>query len=69
MDRPWVKTVAEAKIIQSELRQQVIKSDCLGEIKHVAGVDIGYLIQENNNKQQQQRSLFLRDVNITCYKN
>ena len=42
MDHPWVKTVAEAKVIQSELRQQVIKSDRLGEIKHVAGVDVGF---------------------------
>ena len=39
---PWVKTVAEAKIIQSELRSQVIQYDRLGEVKHVAGVDIGF---------------------------
>ncbi|MEL7011511.1 MAG: deoxyribonuclease V [Cyanobacteria bacterium J06588_4] len=42
---PWVKTVAEAKVIQEQLRHQVIKSDRLGEVKYVAGVDIGF---ENN---------------------
>ena len=41
-DRPWVKTVAEAKIIQSQLREQVIKSDRPIKVKHVAGVDIGF---------------------------
>lgn len=42
---PWVKTVAEAKIIQEQLRHKVIASDCLAEVKYVAGVDIGF---ENN---------------------
>ncbi|MEO1691879.1 MAG: deoxyribonuclease V [Cyanobacteria bacterium J06631_6] len=42
---PWVKTVAEAKVIQEQLRPQVIKSDRLEEVKYVAGVDIGF---ENN---------------------
>lgn len=42
---PWVKTVAEAKEIQEQLRHQVITQDCLGEVKYVAGVDIGF---ENN---------------------
>lgn len=41
----WVKTVAEAKEIQEQLRDRVIDSDCLGEVKYVAGVDIGF---ENN---------------------
>lgn len=39
---PWVKTVAEAKVIQEQMRHQVIKSDHLGEVKYVAGVDIGF---------------------------
>jgi deoxyribonuclease V len=39
---PWVKNVAEAKIIQEQLRQQVVVSDCLGKIKYVAGVDVGF---------------------------
>ncbi|MEM6610711.1 MAG: deoxyribonuclease V [Cyanobacteria bacterium P01_C01_bin.72] len=39
---PWVKTVAEAKIIQEQLRHQVIKTDHLCEVKYVAGVDIGF---------------------------
>lgn len=42
---PWVKTVAEAKIIQEQLRHQVITADDLGVVKYVAGVDIGF---ENN---------------------
>ena len=39
---PWVKTVTEAKAIQEQLRLKVITSDCLSEVKHVAGVDIGF---------------------------
>lgn len=39
---PWVKTVAEAKKIQEQLKDRVIDSDCLGKVKHVAGVDIGF---------------------------
>ena len=39
---PWVKTAAEAKVIQLQLRDRVINSDHLGEVKHVAGVDIGF---------------------------
>ena len=39
---PWVKTVPEAKVIQEQLRHQVVTSDCLGEVKYVAGVDIGF---------------------------
>ena len=39
---PWVKTVSEAKLIQEQLRDRVITSDCLGEVKYVAGVDIGF---------------------------
>jgi len=39
---PWVKNVAEAKAIQEQLRHQVITTDALKEVKHVAGVDIGF---------------------------
>jgi deoxyribonuclease V len=39
---PWVKTVAEAKKIQEQLKDRVIDFDCLGKVKHVAGVDIGF---------------------------
>ena len=39
---PWVKTVAEAKEIQQQLRNEVVASDCLKEVKYVAGVDIGF---------------------------
>ena len=41
----WVKNVAEAKVIQQQLRHQVVTSDCLPKVKYVAGVDIGF---ENN---------------------
>ncbi len=39
---PWVKTVTEAKAIQEQLRHQVIDSDCLGKVRYVAGIDIGF---------------------------
>ena len=39
---PWVKTVAEAKEIQEQLRHKVVTSDQLNEVKYVAGVDIGF---------------------------
>ena len=39
---PWVKTVGEAKVIQEQLRHQVINTDELGEVKYVAGVDLGF---------------------------
>ena len=39
---PWVKTVAEAKLIQEELKTQVITQDCLGTINYIAGVDVGF---------------------------
>lgn len=39
---PWVKNVAEAKAMQEQLRHQVITTDTLTEVKHVAGVDIGF---------------------------
>lgn len=42
---PWVKTVAEARVIQEQLSSQVINSDDLVNVKYVAGVDIGF---ENN---------------------
>ena len=38
----FVKTVPEAKLIQEQLRDRVITSDCLREVKYVAGVDIGF---------------------------
>ena len=46
-NHPWVKTVAEAKIIQQQLQPKMIADDCLGEVKYVAGVDIGF---EDNYK-------------------
>ena len=47
LNHPWVKTVAEAKQIQQELQPKTIATDCLGKVKYVAGVDIGF---EDNYK-------------------
>lgn len=42
----WPKTVAEATILQNQLRSQVITTDQLGSVRFVAGVDVGF---EQNN--------------------
>ena len=47
LNHSWVKTVAEAKEIQQQLQPQTIASDCLGKVKYVAGVDLGF---EDNYK-------------------
>ena len=39
---PWEMTPAEARQIQNELRNQVISQDQFGDIKTVAGVDLGF---------------------------
>lgn len=39
---PWVKTVAEAKVIQEQLKTGVVTQDCLGKVNYVAGVDVGF---------------------------
>ncbi len=39
---PWDITPAEARQIQNKLRDQVIHEDQFGEIKTVAGVDLGF---------------------------
>ena len=41
----WVTNVAEAKLIQEQLKDRVITHDALEKIKYVAGVDVGF--QEN----------------------
>lgn len=38
----WPTTPEEATIIQNQLRNQVVKQDRLGDIAHVAGVDVGF---------------------------
>lgn len=38
----WPLTAEEAIVIQQELRQEVITTDQLGEVKYVAGVDVGF---------------------------
>ena len=39
---PWEMTPAEARQIQNELRNEVISQDRFGDIKTVAGVDLGF---------------------------
>lgn len=39
---PWVLTVEEATAIQQQLRQEVVTIDQLGEVRWVAGVDVGF---------------------------
>lgn len=46
LDHRWDVSPQEAVAIQERLRGAVITSDNLGEIRHVAGVDIGF--EENN---------------------
>ncbi|WP_036476964.1 deoxyribonuclease V [Myxosarcina sp. GI1] len=38
----WVNNVTEAKVIQEQLRDRVVREDCLSEVNYVAGVDIGF---------------------------
>ncbi len=38
----WPTTVAEAVSIQEQLSEHVITDDRLGEVRHVAGVDVGF---------------------------
>lgn len=40
---PWDVSPQEAIAIQERLRQSVIRQDKLGRVRHVAGVDIGFL--------------------------
>ncbi|MEQ6341695.1 MAG: deoxyribonuclease V [Gammaproteobacteria bacterium] len=43
---PWDVTSEQAVAIQQQLRKEVITEDRLGEVRHVAGVDVGF---EQNN--------------------
>lgn len=43
---PWDVTSKQAIAIQQQLRKEVITEDRLGEVRHVAGVDVGF---EQNN--------------------
>lgn len=38
----WTLTVEEATAIQNQLSREIITSDQLGEVKYVAGVDVGF---------------------------
>lgn len=47
LNHSWVKTVTEAKEIQQQLREQIIITDKVKEVRYVAGVDVGF---EDNYK-------------------
>ncbi|NJM88145.1 MAG: deoxyribonuclease V [Hydrococcus sp. RU_2_2] len=38
----WAQTIEEATAVQQELRHLVIQEDKLGEVRYVAGVDVGF---------------------------
>lgn len=42
LDHPWDVSPAEARGIQEALRGRVIREDCLGQVRRVAGVDVGF---------------------------
>lgn len=42
MSHPWDVTPAEARAIQEQLRDRVLRQDRLGDIRRVAGVDVGF---------------------------
>jgi deoxyribonuclease V len=42
-EHPWQVTPAEAMAIQERLRPVVVTEDDLGPVRHVAGVDVGFL--------------------------
>lgn len=39
---PWQVTPAQAIAIQKELADKVVASDDVGEVRYVAGVDVGF---------------------------
>ncbi len=39
----WVTTIKEAREIQQKLRSQVIAENKLGEVRYIAGVDVGFV--------------------------
>lgn len=39
---PWTLTPKEAAALQEELCYQVVREDRLGEVRHVAGIDVGF---------------------------
>ncbi len=38
----WPRTIADARALQEALRGRVVTVDRLGEVRHVAGVDVGF---------------------------
>ncbi|MFQ5995160.1 MAG: deoxyribonuclease V [Acidiferrobacterales bacterium] len=38
----WPRTVTDARTIQESLRGKIVRSNKLGKIKYVAGIDVGY---------------------------
>ncbi|MEA5467285.1 deoxyribonuclease V [Spirulina sp. 06S082] len=50
IEHNWSPTEAEAKQIQADLRDRVIKSDSFTEIRYVAGVDAGFEKDDSTTK-------------------
>jgi deoxyribonuclease V len=41
-EHPWDLTPSAAAALQQELARQVIRTDQLGDVRHVAGIDVGF---------------------------
>jgi deoxyribonuclease V len=50
IEHNWSPTEAEAKTIQAELRDRVIKSDRFTQVRYVAGVDTGFNKDDSTTK-------------------
>lgn len=46
MTENWATTVAEARLVQEQLKNRVIVKDNFGTVKYVAGVDVGFKDKE-----------------------
>lgn len=42
LNHPWPQTAEEATAIQQQLKSQVVTEDRLGEVRYIAGVDVGF---------------------------
>ena len=42
IDRDWPRDPAAARAVQARLRDRVVRHDALGEVRYVAGVDVGF---------------------------
>lgn len=42
LDHPWTRSPRAAAALQSQLRARVVLSDCPGQVRYVAGIDVGF---------------------------